>query len=107
MSLIVVRSIALAALLVAVALFAGGCGETVIDAAKTEATLEQNLRESTGKDVTAVECPSDVEVVAGSTFECVVKLAGGEQETATLKILNDDADIEVSDLEPKQGGRGE
>jgi hypothetical protein len=90
---------ALAVPLTAIALLALGCGETVIDSAKTEAAIEQNLKRATGAKVSSVECPSDVEVKAGATFECTVDLAGGKQETATLKILNSDADVEVTDLQ--------
>ncbi|HZK15554.1 MAG TPA: DUF4333 domain-containing protein [Solirubrobacterales bacterium] len=86
---------ALAALALA-ALAAAGCGKTVIDDAKTEAALEQNLEASTGKKVTAVECPSGVEVEAGAGFECAVTVAGGKRETATLRIVNEDADVEVT-----------
>ena len=78
-----------------------GCGETVIDSAKTEAAIEQNLRRATGQKVSSVDCPSGVEVKAGATFECTVDLAG-KQETATLKIVNSNADIEVTNL--KAGG---
>jgi len=84
--------------LAAAALLATGCGETVIDSAKTEAAIEQNLKRATGADVTSVDCPSDVEVKAGATFDCTVELAGGKSQTATLKILNSDADVEVTDL---------
>jgi hypothetical protein len=90
---------AIAALVLA-AVFASGCGETVIDDAKTEAAIEKNLEDSAGKKPTAVECPSGVEVVKDETFNCTVKLAGGKEETATMKILNEDADIELSDLKP-------
>jgi NAD(P)H-hydrate repair Nnr-like enzyme with NAD(P)H-hydrate epimerase domain len=88
---------ALAALALAVFLVAG-CGETVIDSAKTEAALEENLKNSVGQKVSSVDCPSGVEVKAGDTFECTVRLADGKQETATLKIINSDADVEVTDL---------
>jgi hypothetical protein len=93
------RSAALAALVVA-ALFVVGCGGTVIDDAKTEAAIEQNLEKSVGQKVSSVECPSGVEVEADKTFDCTVTLAGGKTETATLKILNEDADVEVTDLKP-------
>jgi NAD(P)H-hydrate repair Nnr-like enzyme with NAD(P)H-hydrate epimerase domain len=93
------RSGALAALLV-VAFLAVGCGETVIDDAKTEAAIEQNLEKSVGQKVSSVDCPSGVEVKAGETFDCTVSLAGGKQERATLKILNADADVEVTELRP-------
>ena len=96
------RPAALAALLAAAALWSAGCGETVIDSTKTEAALEQNLQRSTGRKVSSVECPSGVEVKAGQTFQCTIDLAGGGQETATLKIRNSDADVEVTNLEQKK-----
>jgi NAD(P)H-hydrate repair Nnr-like enzyme with NAD(P)H-hydrate epimerase domain len=91
------RCAAVAALL-AVAFLAVGCGETVIDDAKTEAAIEENLQKSVGQKVSSVDCPSGVEVKAGKTFDCTVSLAGGKEETATLKIINSDADVEVTDL---------
>lgn len=90
---------ALAALVFAVFLVAG-CGGTVIDSAKTEAAIEENLEKSVGQKVSSVECPSGVEVKAGKTFDCTVSLKGGKTETATLKILNSDADVEVTNLQP-------
>ena len=93
------RSGALAVLAFAVLLVAG-CGDTVIDDTKTEDAIEQNLESSLGKKVTAVECPSGVEVEAGASFDCDVTLTGGKEETASLKILNDDADVEVTGLQP-------
>jgi hypothetical protein len=93
-------SVGAIAALATIALLIGGCGETVIDDAKTEDALEQSLRKSTGSQVTAVECPSGVEVEAGSTFQCTVSLQGGEREVATLKIVNEDADVTVVRLGP-------
>lgn len=90
-----------AALIFAVLLVAG-CGETVIDDAKTEAAIEDNLSKSLGKKVSSVDCPSGVEVKAGESFDCAVTLSGGKQETAALKILNEDADVEVTDLQPNK-----
>jgi hypothetical protein len=89
---------ALAVPLAAAALLASGCGETVIDSAKTEAAIEQNLQRATGQKVSSVECPPGVEVKAGATFDCTVELSGGKTETATLKIVNSNADVEVTDL---------
>jgi hypothetical protein len=86
----------LVALLILV--FLAGCGETVIDDVKTEDAIEQNLKSSAGKKVTGVECPSGVEIETDATFDCTVTLAGGKEETATMKILNEDADIELANL---------
>jgi NAD(P)H-hydrate repair Nnr-like enzyme with NAD(P)H-hydrate epimerase domain len=91
------RFSAVAALAIAV-FVAVGCGETVIDSAKTEAAIEQNLENSVGQKISSVDCPSGVEVKAGTSFDCTVSMAGGKQETATLKIINSDADVEVTDL---------
>jgi len=96
----VCRSAALAVLALA-ALAAAGCGETVIDDSKTEGAIEQNLEDSLGKKVSSVECPSGVEVDAGASFECAVTLTGGKQEAVSLKIINGDADVEVTGLQPK------
>jgi NAD(P)H-hydrate repair Nnr-like enzyme with NAD(P)H-hydrate epimerase domain len=71
----------------------------VIDSSKTEAALQQNLRRSTGQKVSSVDCPSGVEVKAGKTFQCTADLADGGQQTVTLKILNSNADVEVTNLE--------
>jgi hypothetical protein len=84
--------------LIAAVVFVAGCGETVIDSTKTEEALEANLSKSLGQKVSAVDCPSDVEVEKGATFTCSVKLAKGAEQTATLKILNEDADVSVTDL---------
>jgi NAD(P)H-hydrate repair Nnr-like enzyme with NAD(P)H-hydrate epimerase domain len=97
------RSTASAALAVAVLGFGMlGCGETVVDDVKTEDAIEQNLEQSAGKKVTAVDCPSGVEVEPDATFECTVSLAGGKEETATMKILDEDANIELTKL---KGGK--
>jgi NAD(P)H-hydrate repair Nnr-like enzyme with NAD(P)H-hydrate epimerase domain len=93
------RFAALAVLALAV-LAVAGCGDTVIDDTKTEDAIEQNLESSLGKKVTAVDCPSGVEVEAGASFECAVTLSGGKEEIATLKILDEDANVEVTGLQP-------
>jgi len=79
-----------------------GCGETVIDSAKAEAALEQNVEQATDRKVSTVDCPSDVEVKTGATFECTVGYAGGQREVATLEIRNSDADVSVTDLRPER-----
>jgi len=84
--------------LVVTVVFVAGCGETVIDSTKTEEALEANLSKQLNEDVASVSCPSNVEVEKGKTFNCSVKLKKGTEQTATLKILNEDADVSVIDL---------
>jgi hypothetical protein len=81
-----------------VGIVAAGCGETVIDSAKTEDAIAHNLEKSAGMKISSVDCPSDVEVKKGTTFQCTVIQDGGKRETATLKILNEDADVSLVDL---------
>jgi Domain of unknown function (DUF4333) len=101
---LLVRSGAVLALAL-VAFLALGCGGTVIDAAKTEDAIEHNLEQEVGQKVGSVDCPSDVEVTPGDTFECTVRLEDGSGETATLKILNSDADVEVANLQADKAGK--
>jgi hypothetical protein len=84
--------------LVAVAVLIAGCGETVIDATKTEEQLEANLSNSLKEKVSSVDCPSDQKVEKGATFNCSVKLQKGEEQMVTLKIRNSDADISVINI---------
>ncbi|HEX5376247.1 MAG TPA: DUF4333 domain-containing protein [Solirubrobacterales bacterium] len=88
--------------LLALAFAVSGCGETIIDSAKTEDAIEQDLERATGKKVATVECPSNVEVTKDATFACTVSFAGGERETATLRILNEDADVALTNLQPTE-----
>ena len=80
-----------------------GCGGTVIDHVKEEALIEENLQKSVGQKVSSVECPSGVEVEKGKTFECTVSFQGGKQEAVTVKILNSDADTEITNVQSGGG----
>jgi hypothetical protein len=102
-----VRCLAAVALL-AVALVGAGCGETVIDDVKAEGAIQSNLEKSLHEKIKSVDCPSDQKVEAGKTFTCTVIFATGKQQaTATLKILNKDADVSLVGLKPKKIERGE
>jgi hypothetical protein len=95
-----VRCAAAVALLVAV-FVAAGCGETVIDDVKIEESIKSDLVKSLHVKIKSVDCPSDQKVEAGKTFTCTVTFSEGKQETATLKILNKDADVGFVGLKPK------
>jgi hypothetical protein len=84
--------------LIVIVVVAVGCGDTIIDATKTEEALKANLSKSLEEKVSSVECPSSQKVEAGATFTCKVNLPKGQEETATLKILNKDADVSVIKL---------
>jgi hypothetical protein len=90
------------ALMLALAFAALGCGDTIIDSGKAEETIKASLEKSRHEKISAVECPSDQKVVAGATFTCDVDYPGGKQATATLKIRNSDADLDLVGLEPNK-----
>ena len=96
-----VRSAAAIALL-AIAIAAAGCGETVIDDVKAEGAIQSNLEKSLDVKINSVDCPSDEKVEAGKTFTCTVNFSDGKQATATLKILNKDADVSLVGLKPNK-----
>ena len=87
-----------AAVSVVAALALAGCGETVIDNSKTEGAIQSNLEKALHDKVSSVSCPSEQKVEPGATFTCTVSFANGKQATATLKILNKEADVSLIDL---------
>ena len=91
------KRLAVLGVLVVAGVLVVGCGETVIDQASLEDTVQQDI-EKQGTPVEAVECPSDQEVVVGATFTCTVEYSDGSKATATLKIRNEDADLSLIDL---------
>jgi hypothetical protein len=96
-----VRCAAVLALL-AIVFAAAGCGETVIDDVKAEGAIQSNLEKSLHEKIKSVDCPSDQQVEAGQTFTCTVIFSDDKQATATLKILNKDADVSLVGLKPKK-----
>jgi Domain of unknown function (DUF4333) len=87
----------LAALVAVALLVLVGCGETVLDATKTEEQIKAEFEKAGSGKITSVECPSDIEVKAGAKFDCTVSRKGAAETTVTLKITNEDADLEVLD----------
>jgi hypothetical protein len=86
------------ALALALAFAALGCGDTIIDSSKAEDTIKASLENSRHEKIDSVECPSHQVVVAGATFTCLVHFSDGQQEIATLKIRNSDADLDLVGL---------
>ncbi|HET7417626.1 MAG TPA: DUF4333 domain-containing protein [Solirubrobacterales bacterium] len=77
-----------------------GCG-TVVSQEKLEDTVQASLESSIHEKIKQVECPSDQSVDPGATFTCDVIFADDRREVATLKIRNEEADISMIDLKPK------
>jgi hypothetical protein len=95
----------LAAVATVAALVLAGCGETVLDSTNTEEQLTTTRERETGEKVSSVNCPSDIQIDPGKTFECTIVLKGGKEEIATLRIRNKNADLSmVSVTAAKKGG---
>lgn len=91
-----------AAALAVLALVATGCGDTVIDSKSAEETVQASLEKSLHEKIKSVDCPSGQKVEPGETFSCEVNFSQGKQATATLKILNEDADMSFVGLKPSK-----
>jgi Domain of unknown function (DUF4333) len=87
------------ALVLALAFAALGCGDTIIDSAKTEDTIKANVEKSLHQKVASVDCPTDRKVEPGETFNCTIEFSDGTHATSTWKIRNKDADIDVVGFE--------
>jgi hypothetical protein len=77
-----------------------GCG-TVVDREKLQDTVQASLENSIHEKIKNVECPSDESVDPGATFTCNVIFSDDRREVATLKIRNEEADISMVSLKPK------
>jgi chromosome condensin MukBEF MukE localization factor len=77
-----------------------GCG-TVVDKVKLQDTVQASLEDSIREKIKKVECPSDQSVDPGATFTCDVIFSDDRREVAILKIRNEEADITMIDLKPK------
>jgi Domain of unknown function (DUF4333) len=85
-----------------IALALSACGGTVIDEDKAEDAVKADVEQALDVKVESVDCPSDVDVEAGTSFDCTVEAANGLKATATLKILNEDADVRFVNLKPQK-----
>jgi hypothetical protein len=65
----------------------GGCSETV-----DEGKVEDLIRESAQAPalIESVDCPSDIEIDEGDTFDCDVRTEGGGFEVVTLRQVGDE-----------------
>jgi Domain of unknown function (DUF4333) len=77
--------IALPALLLPLA----GCGEKRIVAGDLEAKLRSSLDSSPGVGVKSVSCPDDVEVKAGTRFDCTAVRPNGKRVVIHVTLTND------------------
>jgi hypothetical protein len=90
-----VRIAALLAALVLATVVAGCGGETIVDSQKAEDTIATDLERSIHEKVKSIVCPSGQKVEKDQTFTCTVDFSNGKHAIVTLKIRNQDADIDL------------
>jgi predicted component of type VI protein secretion system len=85
----VIARLSLACVIAAVALAA--CGAQQLDTAEAEKTIANRLGEQAGTKVT-INCPDDVEIKKGDTFNCEAK---ARKDTAKVKVtqLDDEGNV--------------
>lgn len=67
----------------------------MVDPFKTEVAVLAEVQIKTDTKIASVDCPSEVEVVPGREFSCTVTAEDGAEARADLRILNDDADLDI------------
>jgi hypothetical protein len=78
------------ALVVAVPL--AGCGTSQLNTDKAETEIEKGLKSQLNLTSVDVQCPSEVEIKAGSKFECPVT-AGKDKGTVEVTQQDDQGNI--------------
>jgi uncharacterized protein DUF4333 len=74
--------------LVAGALGVAGCGDKKLDTGKLEGKIKTGIQKQAGVKIKAVDCPSDVKVKKGDTFNCKATTQTGQ--SANVKVTQQD-----------------
>ena len=77
-----------------VGLILTGCG-SIVDQSGAQKRVKSELERTLRIKIKRVSCPEKLKIEKGKTFRCEVSTANGKQLTATIKIMNDDADLQI------------
>ena len=78
------------------------CGTETLDEGDAEAFVTEQLEAGSDNDteVGSVDCPSDVEVEADTTFECTAESVDGTATaTVTVRQVDDEGNVEMVDVQ--------
>ena len=73
-------------------LAAAACTKS-LDSDGLEATLQEQLTRKTASTITAVDCPDEIKVETGGTFECTVTEESGTTFTLILTQTDDQGHV--------------
>ena len=76
------------------ALVSAACGTATLDAASTEVQILAQLRSADGPAIASVECPDDVGVRPGATFDCTAAEPDGTTWTIEVTQLDDEGTLD-------------
>jgi len=79
-----------AAALAAVTLAACGGYDSGEAETQIDEKLSSQVEQAVGSPISSVSCPGDVELEAGTTFDCTATLENGEELTVNSEITDDD-----------------
>jgi hypothetical protein len=75
--------------LLAVGAFAvAGCGDKKLDTGKLEGKIKDGIEKQAGVKIKSVDCPGDVKVKKGDTFNCKATTNSGQ--SAKVKVTQQD-----------------
>ena len=75
-------------LLAAGALGVAGCGDKKLDTGKLEGKIKDGIQKQAGVKIKSVDCPDDVKVKKGDTFNCKATTQTGQ--SANVKVTQQD-----------------
>ena len=88
-------------ILAVIVLVAAGC--TKLDTDGLEGTLKKQVAAEIGSPVTSVDCPSDVEVETGGTFECTATEGSGTTFTVRVTQTDDEGNVTYELVDAEAG----
>ena len=84
----IARPAGTAAAVACVALLGTGCGDKNLNTSKLENEIKTRLERQVGLRISSVDCPGDVKVKKGDTFNCKLKTSAGQ--SATVRVTQTD-----------------
>jgi hypothetical protein len=93
-------------LAVAILAFAAGACSTKLDTEGLEPQLQDQIEAKTGSTITGVDCPGDVKVETGLTFQCTATEESGATFTVEVVQTNDAGNVtwKFTDAQPEATG---
>lgn len=76
------------------ALAFAGCGDKKLDTGKLEGRIKSGIEKQAGVKIRSVDCPDDVKVKKGDTFNCKATTTTGQ--TAVVKVTQQDDEVNVN-----------